>query len=299
MTMSMIGYKKKPLWLVQKNLYGEYAYVQFLQSLDRLGAEYMVVQPIPFTNILLKEDFDSTTDDTEDINNHITFETDRPVIAMGATSLIRIANARGWESISFLNENFHYSKWKENWGANILNYESHIGTASTVKNWDNWENIFVRPTEDTKAISGTVMGQEDFMRWQLQVSEIEDIDEFNPMHKNTEVVISPAINIQAEYRMFIIDGKVITGSLYKLGNRVVYDDKVDRDIIFFTGRVAKEWHPSDAYVLDIARTENGLKIIEMNNINSAGFYAADTLKIIHALENLVRYGSFHREGILI
>lgn len=43
---------------------------------------------------------------------------------------------------------------------------------------------------------------------------------------------------------------------------------------------------SDAYVLDICRTDDGLKIIETNCINAAGFYAADLGKLVSALEEL-------------
>jgi hypothetical protein len=48
------------------------------------------------------------------------------------------------------------------------------------------------------------------------------------------------------------------------------------------------WRPAQAFVMDIADTPDGPKVIEINNINSSGFYACDPQSIIVALESLVR-----------
>ncbi|MEM8590885.1 MAG: ATP-grasp domain-containing protein, partial [Pseudomonadota bacterium] len=41
-----------------------------------------------------------------------------------------------------------------------------------------------------------------------------------------------------------------------------------------------------AYVLDICATPNGLRMLETNCINAAGFYAADLVKLAAALCDL-------------
>ena len=38
--------------------------------------------------------------------------------------------------------------------------------------------------------------------------------------------------------------------------------------------------------MDISRTEDGLRMLETNCINAAGFYAADLSKLVGAIENL-------------
>jgi hypothetical protein len=43
---------------------------------------------------------------------------------------------------------------------------------------------------------------------------------------------------------------------------------------------------SRAYVLDVCRTEDGLRIIETNCINAAGFYAADLVKLAASVDTL-------------
>ncbi|WP_277814114.1 ATP-grasp domain-containing protein [Rhodobacter capsulatus] len=41
-----------------------------------------------------------------------------------------------------------------------------------------------------------------------------------------------------------------------------------------------------AYVMDICSTETGLKLLETNCINAAGFYAADVMKLAAAIDAL-------------
>lgn len=43
---------------------------------------------------------------------------------------------------------------------------------------------------------------------------------------------------------------------------------------------------SPAYVIDICRTAEGLKLLETNCINAAGFYEADLIRLAEAIENL-------------
>jgi hypothetical protein len=114
-------------------------------------------------------------------------------------------------------------------------------------------------------------------------------------------MISSVKTIISEYRMFIVDGKVVTGSMYKRGNQVIANEYVEPLVYEFTQKMVDEWQskvdcrlipevrvPAKAFVIDIAVTPFGMKVIEINNINSAGFYDADVQKIIMAIEDLER-----------
>lgn len=92
--------------------------------------------------------------------------------------------------------------------------------------------------------------------------------------------------IYAEYRFFIVDKKIVTGSLYKRGNIIIHDTNIDNKIIEFTQKMVDLWQPARAFVLDIADTPDGLKVIEINNFNSAGYYACDISCIVQAIENM-------------
>jgi len=47
------------------------------------------------------------------------------------------------------------------------------------------------------------------------------------------------------------------------------------------------WQPAEAFVIDIAKTYDGLKVIEINNFNSSGFYSCDVYKIVDSIERLI------------
>jgi len=55
------------LWIVQKDLWDEEGYVGFINALDRLGKEYLIIKPVPFTNRILPADFDSFEQDINDV----------------------------------------------------------------------------------------------------------------------------------------------------------------------------------------------------------------------------------------
>src|SRR5687767_13929858 len=94
--------------------------------------------------------------------------------------------------------------------------------------------------------------------------------------------------IWSETRTWVVDGKVVTASGYKLGTlkRYTTPEQIDPRITSFANECAQIWSPNRAYVLDVAETEDGLKIAEINNLNSAGWYRFDMQKMIMSLEAL-------------
>ncbi|MNY05486.1 hypothetical protein D3C86_1382090 [compost metagenome] len=79
---------------------------------------------------------------------------------------------------------------------------------------------------------------------------------------------------------------MVTYSLYKMGSRIIYRPEIDDDALEFTKRmVALNPGYAQAYVLDVCKCDDGLKIIETNCLNAAGFYAADLFKLIEAFED--------------
>ena len=275
------------LWIVQDNLYNEDGYVRFIGALQRLNCNYLIVKPVPFTNVLLPSDFDCDTH-RSDINevDQLDIDPNQPIVICGATSLSRISQSKGWYPGTFLNDNFDYEVWRDGFGAeNLLNSDAVVAPVCELSNIHNHDMVFIRPVHDSKAISGTVMSADQFVEWQHQISQI-DQEEFQPLHKNTVMLLSPVKQIYNEFRVFVVDGKVVTASMYKQGDQVRPSHLVDQHVIDFSQQMVDKWQPAIAFVIDVAETPQGLKIIEINNINSAGFYEADVFKIIDAIDNL-------------
>ena len=167
----------------------------------------------------------------------------------------------------------------------MLNYDGHVvkfGEADTAD--PSLGVFFMRPYHDTKSFAGQIINRGDFQDWKEKIRRIQD-ENYTTISTNTLVVVAPLKKILREYRFFIVDGRVITGSLYKMGDRVTYQENTD-DAGAFAQKMTFDFEPSRAFVLDIALTEEGYKVIEANCFNSAGLYACDVNKIVNAVESM-------------
>lgn len=271
------------LWILNSDLYKEPGYQRLLNVLDRAGIEHMLVKPVPFTNRLLPFDTD-TSKASLDIDNmpEPVIDTSKQIMISGSYTLCKIAQSRGWKPGAFISPNLRYDMWGKAWDSELLlNPNARICRVADA----NFEEkaVFIRPVEDSKVFSGRVFHKKEFKSWQKKLVKMDAND---PINKDTLIIISRPVEIYTETRLFVVDGVIATASNYKLGNKVLYSDNVDSDIIDFGKYCISQWVPDRAFVLDIARTPDGCKIVEVNCINAAGFYAADMQKYVEAFEKL-------------
>lgn len=274
-------------WVVQNNLFNELAYKDFVGTLKRLDLSHQIVKVVPFTDILLPGDFDSMTQEVADADPVIVPD-GPPVIAMGTTTLCRIAGLRGWSPGTYMNDNFNWEIWRNTYGLdNVLNPGALIGPVKMFQDHPMIrDDEFVRPVDDSKCFPGTVMTGDELREWATNITEVNSTEFLNG---DTRIIACPTKVIHAEYRLFVVDGKIVTASQYKLGTELCPNVGIEEDVDKFAREMIANWEPCDAYVLDIARTPLGLKVIEINNINSCGFYACDVFNIIKALEELEKF----------
>lgn len=268
-------------WVIQNNIFREQNHSKLMKAIYRLNIPHIQVKVVPFYDRLIPSDFDSH-EYQGDISEvpEIEIDSNQSIMVLGATSLARIAKRRGWEPGSFLNDNFHYDHWKNHFGHHLLNEEAVVDTFEKIQ--IPWDKFFIRPCEDTKDFNGTVTTIKDFLHWRDE--EIASIGGCS--FSNSQVVASPLKTIYAEYRFFIVDKKVVTYSQYKRGNNIFLSSEVNSEVIDFAQNMTNLWQPARAFVIDIADTSEGYKVIEINNFNSAGFYDCDVTKIIDAIENM-------------
>jgi hypothetical protein len=153
----------------------------------------------------------------------------------------------------------------------MLNYDMQIFKNLTVDDLNSFGNkpIHIRPVEDTKAFTGIATTVSEF------TSLVENI--------KCEVAISSVKNILAEYRFFIVGGTVISGSSYMVDGFPNTKGVVSDKIYTFTQEVADIWLPHENVVMDIADTNDGFKIIELNCFNCSGIYSNDMVAVFQAL----------------
>lgn len=141
---------------------------------------------------------------------------------------------------------------------------------------------FTRPCEDLKQFSGMVIEAEECADWFEDAMACESSGSYQ-LSPDTMVVISTPRNIQAEWRWFVVDGKVISGSLYRLKGEMHQKNEIDSWVISEAQRFADVWLPHRNCCMDLALVDNEVKVIEFNTINSSGLYDHDANAIIKAL----------------
>jgi hypothetical protein len=251
-------------WVVQKNFYSGRNHSLLVSALQTLG--------VPFEEVALA---DILASDGIAVSQRASESRQDKIIACGSTHLLAYAKSQGWEPGSFLNEEFSYKSWLGAYGENFLNYDSTLGNLSSVEPVEG--KFFIRPLEDNKVFDGMVIDKAEFESLRQGVlSRKSDL----------EVVIAPCKTIYAEYRFFALDGVIISASQYKLGQNPSLTSDLDVTTMTFAKSMVERWSPARAFVLDIALTPEGYKVVELNSITSSGFYACDATKIVDALENM-------------
>lgn len=252
-------------WILQDNIFNEEAFDQLEKTLARLDLSYSIHKVIPFIGELSPEPNLSTDN----------------VICIGSYSMRHYAKVKGWNPGVFDLEPFDFAVQLINWEDHMLNADSVITTFENAV--FAHPEMFIRPVEDSKVFAGMVIGRSEFNEWREKVCNLED-NHGTSLTKSTWIQVSPIKKIYSEHRFWIVKGQIVSASTYKTGNRVAYSPLPESIYHEFVRDRVSEWQPHDAFVIDVADTPNGIKVIEINTLNSCGFYACDIQRLVMALE---------------
>lgn len=175
---------------------------------------------------------------------------------------------------------------------------SHFGIHNQNNGKDlNDTYLFIRPNSGLKQFTGTVLGYDNYEDG-IKVAGIYDAD------PTLLVIVSNAKHIKKEWRFVVVNGNVISGSLYRdwtIGPETLTPGTVTRDIILlnsksakeictdekalqFADRMAKMYNPDRCWTLDLALTaDDTYKIIEIGCFSCAGMYGNNLDKIVEAV----------------
>ena len=207
----------------------------------------------------------------------------KDLIPYGSTGLRRLAVERGWSGV-FFNENFDTDIWPKN-RDDMLNHDAVVMTFAEsleyLKDRSPELRMFIRPRRGGKIFAGMVRTVGEIRQWSTSLTLGHVFT--NP---ESEVSIAPSKQIDAETRWFIVDGKVIDGSVYRLRGQSMLIHVEDEAVIKEAQTLADKWLPMSTCVMDTAETPEGLKVIEFNCFNTSGFYKNDIPKVISAVNAL-------------
>lgn len=265
-------------WLLQENVANENGLYELIDVLSRSRISFAVVKWLPWA--------------THPTPNLFGFETENTVVLGSVPMCQWAANHQPplvpgvWQS-----QFFAVAHYKKVFGDHYFNWDAAIVSLRdlllTVGLEPALSEFFVRPNDDTKTFAGIVLRQEQAAAWVTTQVEMH-----GPAVLNTLVAISSVKPIRAEYRFVIVAGQVVTGSQYRQHGRLTLQQLVDPQAPAYRAatQLAALWPQrsvADAvFMLDLADTENGFRVIELNCFNCAGWYACDPQQIVCALQNL-------------
>ena len=254
-------------WILQESLFKESEWSSLIGALDRFDIPFSVHEVIPFVGELVPP----------------AAPRQDKVVCFGSYSMRHTAKAQGWTPgvYDLFDRNFHAQL--AHWGERMLNFDSRILPFKDVPRLT--QPTFLRPIDDSKFFSGKVFMPEVFNDWQHKVVDLGH-DHGTSLSGETLVQICHPKTIHGEYRFWIVNGRIVTRSMYKRGDQVIYSSEVDDRFDRFVMACVAAWQPHRAFVIDVCDTPEGMKIVEINTINSAGFYAGNVQSLVLALEEM-------------
>ena len=269
-------------WVVQNDLFRERGYDHLLETLRRFSIPHTVVKIAPHLHRLLPEDFDSFAYKGElDDAPEAVIDDSGLVMVCGSVTLSKQAHLRGWKPGSFLNENFDYEVWSRTYGDAILNADATVTRFDAVP---KRREFFIRPTLDDKSFAGKTMNWNRYVEWRDDVLAGKDAS--SAVTPETLVVTAAPKTIQAESRHYVVDGEIITSSVYKRAGRLFASRDVDEGALAFARERIRQWAPARGFVIDVALTEAGYRVVEIGVLNSAGLYDADVSRLVQAMDGM-------------
>jgi hypothetical protein len=243
-------------WVVQQNLTSEDTFDNIERACRQIGVGCVPLQIIPFTDSLPS------------------FERLSVNIPYGSTTFGLLASrdadlCKGY----FMNENFNMRVYLERWGRHMLNHGATLVamTAISPDLHSSDEMIFVRPLDDSKSFSGAVMKFSELLTWRDQLAAVTS----NDRHPIGEILISEPFHISREWRLWIVNGTVISATRYREDFRLSKEKGCPEGVRTFAEERCREFVPHDVFVMDIGESADQFYIIECGCMNSAGFYKGD------------------------
>ena len=250
-------------WAIQKNLLHENDKNEIYQAFDDLKHKYYKFDAIPFS------------DDIPDFP-------DQNIIFYGSTNVINsIYKSNRYNPGVFFNEKtFDYRMWYDQY--HILNSDCKFVKLKNILEHNFIDDhLFIRPVLDLKEFAGQVIHVQNFTTWKDSL-----YGDKNQL-LNCQCVISKPFGIEKEWRLFIVDKKVVGSSQYRDKRGLKLISGAPQDVINFAEEQCKIFIPHDIFVLDICQSGGNLYVLEAGCFNSAGFYKSHLRTIFQSIYNFV------------
>ncbi len=210
-------------------------------------------------------------------------------LAFGSISFIRAARRHlTHQPLAYYSDERFYlsryahklpSSWMLNAGGLFLPCASVLDQLPAIERWLGGQAFFMRPDSGAKVFTGQRIEYADARR------QIEALASVSSLTADTIVYLAPEQPVEAEYRIFIVNRKVIGGSFYSFDEAASGETIPHEAFALAEAVAAHPWQIDIAYSCDIAVTNGRTKVVELNAGSTSGFYDSDSKSIILAMMN--------------
>lgn len=258
----------KPRWIIQTNLTHENDLREIQTACDTLEIPYTEILVIPFSPDLPTFPLDG---------DHVNIYYGSTTLMENTYKLLNKPLGTFYDDTKFSMENY-----LNIWGEYMLNSEARVTTFGEFSKEDHPDDSlwFVRPDADSKSFVGDVREFSALRNWASSFTKFDNA----VLDENTKIIVAPPYKIRKEWRNYIVNGKVVTSSLYrKEGKKAVSRHDCPEDMIKFVEARCAEYTPHKIFVMDIAMTGGEYYIIECGCMNAVGLYDADIFKLVQSI----------------
>jgi hypothetical protein len=256
-------------WILERKVVAEACFDEMLAHLRERQLPHHTVRVVPFVH--------EVEGKVPDVHG--------PVVVYGSIGVQKLAEKHGWKPGVFTNAAFSTRSYKV-LGDLFLNADAICMPMSAVSTWLTsyaGDAFFIRPEGDSKEFAGTVMGKQAFSEWHARMLSIGYLD-----GNDFGVAVSRPKELGCEWRVIVVDGTIVTSSLYRQYGIVKAERHILPDVEAVVRAAHDRFAPAPAYAIDVAQAGDAFKVIEYNTLNSAGFYDCDVRAVIDAVTELVQ-----------
>ncbi len=289
----------KPIWMIETTAYDDQNPRKIIQIVERLGMQAIQFNYVPFGN---REEVLENRKNLQPVK----LPDDSCVVMYSSINAARASQRMfpwvpiGWADWKKLRCQDYYAHWgkflaHDYWCfmpfMQLRNrwkwlFETFQYKWAHEKGYEHFrDHIFIRPDDNAKSFAGELVAKEKMEDF-LKMAEF-----YGKQDENLCVVAAPVM-IRQEWRLIIHNGKVISGSQYKLDRLADIAPGYPKGAADFAEQVAAstEWQPAAIYCMDIGVVDEGwlqpypdYRLIEIGSANTAGLYDCELQPIVEAM----------------
>lgn len=163
----------------------------------------------------------------------------------------------------------------------LLNSDAGYIDYNDIKDYEFTKETFIKPSRDLKSFNGGIIYAGETIQ-----NYIARTGYSSPNIETEKIVVSYIKEIREEYRFFMHKNQILGCSRYMLNSKVNPSEFVPENIKDCAIQYSKLYNPMELYVMDLAVTPKGIKIVEYNCWNASGFYHCNIRDIIFQINQI-------------